>query len=218
MKAKIRGRSQGGPPVKLPSTKEATSERQLLTATKGAGGLGLALKVPLDAYATDEIRAGINEIAAGRDEVPLTRESLLATARVISEALKPVTHTVIDRLDSGEFVVVNHPVIEMIDEAIDALADLDRGKTHVALRCASHQANAALTTKQRKRDQTLLDTVVIAQRKYGFKTFAKAARFVAKRKRELGQTRDGEPYTAQTFIRLRDYYIKLNKSIAYARN
>jgi hypothetical protein len=222
MKAKSGGRSKVEPSRALTKVASAkgtrTSERQLLTATKALGGLGLALKVPLDAYAIDEIRAGINEIAVGRDEVPLTRENLLAAARVISEALKPVTDTVIGRLDSGEFVVVNHPVIEMIDEAIDALADLDRGKTHRVLEAASHQANRALTTEQRKRDETLLTTVAIVQRKYGFKTFAQAARFVAKRKRELGQTRDGEPYTAQTFIRLRDYYRKLNKSMSYARN
>jgi hypothetical protein len=219
MKAKIRGRPQGEPPAKLPLHQGArTSERQLLTATKAAAGLGLALKMPLDAYATEEICNGLDEIAAARDAVPLTREILLSALRIISEALKPVTHTVIDRLDTGQFVVVNHPVIERLDEFIDALSDLDRGKTHRVLKAASHQANRALTTEQQKRDQTLLDTVVIVQRKYGFKTFAQAARFVAKRKRELGQTRDGEPYTAQTFIRLRDYRIKLNKSITYARN
>ena len=157
MKAKIRGRPQGEPPAKLPLHQGArTSERQLLTATKAAAGLGLALKMPLDAYATEEICNGLDEIAAARDAVPLTREILLSALRIISEALKPVTHTVIDRLDTGQFVVVNHPVIERLDEFIDALSDLDRGKTHRVLKAASHQANRALTTEQQKRDQTLL--------------------------------------------------------------
>jgi hypothetical protein len=190
-----------------------TSEEQPLTATKGAhvGLGGPALKIPLDALAMGELRAGLDEIAAGRDEVPLTREDLLAALRKMSEAVKPVTHTVIGYIEkTGNYVVANHPVIEMIDKAVDALADLDRGKPHVAFRTASHQANAALTTEQRKRDELDLSSVLIEQKRH--RTFAGAARLVARRKRELGQTRDGQPYTAATLIRMRDYFIRRNKS------
>jgi hypothetical protein len=63
--------------------------------------------MPLDANAIDEIRIGFAKIAAGRDTVPLTRENFVATARVMSEAIKSVTESVIDRLDTGQFVVVN---------------------------------------------------------------------------------------------------------------
>jgi hypothetical protein len=186
-------------------------------ATKAADvGLGLALRMPLDAYAMAEVRSGFDEIAGGRDAVPLTLENLVAAMRVMSVAIGSVTHDVIGRIGRGEFVVSNHPVIEMLDQGIDALADRGRGKTHNVLKPATHQANAALTTEQRKRDDTLLDAVDFAQTKYGFRTFAQAARFVARRMRARGETRDGVPITAGMLTQMKDYSRKRNISKRYS--
>ena len=191
---------------------KVSSDKRTRTSKGADVGLGRALKMPLDAYAMNEVRAGLDKFAAGRDVVPLTRENLVTAIRVMSEAIKSVNQRVIDTTSTGQFVVVNHPVIEMIDQGIDALADLDRGKTHSALKAASHQPNRALTTAQRKRDETLLATVVIVRNKYGFRTFRQAATFLAGRMRQRGHMRNGNRYTAMTFVQLRDYYVKLNKS------
>jgi hypothetical protein len=148
---------------------------------------------------------GFDQIAAGRDAVPLTREHLLAAIRVMSEATRSVMQNVIGRLSTGEFVVTNHSVIEMLDQVMDVFADLDSGKKHSALMPASHKANAARTTEQRKWDETLLHLVLTAKRKHRFRTFAQAAHFVARGLRARGETRDGVPITAEMLTQIKDY-------------
>jgi hypothetical protein len=195
-----------------------TSDRGLLSGTKAADvGLGLALRPLLDARAAAEVREGFDKIAAGRDVMPLTVENLVAAMGVVSEAMRLVTRDVIGRIGTGELLVSNHPVIEMLDQGIDALADLGRGKTHNVLKAASHRASAALTTEERKRDETLLEAIVIAQSKYGFRTFVQAARFVAKGLRALGRTRDGLPITTVMLTQIKDYSRKRNRSKRYSR-
>jgi hypothetical protein len=107
MKARSRSRPKGESPQSRTKAVSAgrtrTSEQQPLTAAKGADvGLGRVLKMSLDPFVMDELRAGLDKIAAGRDKVPLTREDLLATLRMISEVVRPVTHTVIGYIEKTD--------------------------------------------------------------------------------------------------------------------
>jgi hypothetical protein len=101
-------------------------------------------------------------------------------------------------------LVRSHPAIELLDELIDALSDLDRGKTDPSLRACSDGPNASLTTSERKWDDELLNAVLIVQRARGLKTRAEAENFLAGRLKEAGKRRRGKDYTPRMLKRLRD--------------
>jgi hypothetical protein len=158
-----------------------------------------------DARTVAELHACLDEIMNQPDATKLTRKNGLALLRIISEGLKPSTDKPVGVLDTGQVVVVAHPALALLDDLIDALADLDRGKTHAALKVASEAENAALTTKQRKWDEAMLDAVDIVKRAKGFKTRVEAERFLARNMRKNGVMRRGKAITARTLKRLRDY-------------
>jgi hypothetical protein len=77
------------------------------------------------------------------------------------------------------------------------------------LKPSSDQANASLTTQQRKWDQALLDAVLIVQQERGYKTRGKAERYLASQLGKKGKTRRGKRYTAGMLKTLRDGYTKM---------
>jgi hypothetical protein len=162
----------------------------------------------VDAKAMRELRAGLDQMMEQLDARVLKRENVLALLKTISEGVRPATDRPIGHVASGESLVRSHPAIEFLDELIDALSDLDRGKTDPSLRASSDAPNASLTTKERKWDDTLLEAVLIVQRAQGLKTRAEAEKFLAGRLKETGKKRRGKDYTPRTLKRLRDDRVK----------
>jgi hypothetical protein len=163
-----------------------------------------------DAQTMRALRARLDALMSSQEAWGLTRKNALSLLRTISEGLKPSTDQPIGAVSAEEMLITRgHPALELLDRLIDALSDLDRGKCDPSLKPSTHQANASLTTKQRKWDQVLLDDVLIVQRVRGYKKRSKAERFLAGQLRKEGKTRRSKPYTAGMLKRLRDDYKKM---------
>ena len=156
-----------------------------------------------DAQTMRDLRARLDALMGSQEARALTRKNALSLLRAISERLKPSTDLPIVSTDEM-LIIRSHPALELLDELIDAFSDLDKGKSDPSLKPSPHQANAFLTTKQRKSDQTLRDAVLIVQRGGGYKNRRDAERFLARQLQKAGKTRRGKPYTAAMLKRLHD--------------
>ena len=114
-----------------------------------------------DAKTMRDLRARLDDIMEREGARVLTRDGALALLRAISEGLKPSTDLFVGPVGEDVLLVKNHPALNLLDELIDALADLDNGKPHCALKPASYAANASLSTSQRKWDDELLIAVEV---------------------------------------------------------
>ena len=148
--------------------------------------------------------AGWGNGAAGRAGFNAGERKLALLRGAISEGVGPAIDRPISRLATGEMLVRSHPAIELLDEFVDALSDLDRGKTDPSLRACSDGPNASLTTSERKWDDELLNAVLIVQRARGLKTRAEAENFLADNLKAAGKRRRGKDYTPRMLKRLRD--------------
>jgi hypothetical protein len=157
-----------------------------------------------DAHVMRLLRVSLDQIMSRKGAAILDRRNALALLRAVSDGLKPATVVVVGRTSAGQSLVVDHPAVANLDELIDAIADLDQGKTHLALKPASRAANASLSTKQRKRDNALLEAVLVIRQANGFRTRSEAEHELAKNLREAGYQRNGKPITAVLLKRLRD--------------
>jgi hypothetical protein len=176
-------------------------------AGPSAADMERALEIARDAHDTKvmrELRARLDGLMERPDARALNRENVLAVLRTISEGVGPAIDRPIRRLSTGEMLVRSHPAIELLDELIDALSDLDKGKTDPSLRACSDGPNASLTTTERKWDDELLNAVLIVQRARGLKTRVEAETFLAGRLKEAGKRRRGKDYTPRMLKRLRD--------------
>ena len=151
-----------------------------------------------------DLRARLDDTMEREGALVLTRDSALALLRAISEGLKPSMDLFVGPAGEDVLLVKNHPALNLLDELIDALADLDNGKPHRALKPASYAANASLSASQRKWDDELLIAVEESKRARGLKTRKEAEQFLADRLNASKYTRRGKPYSAESLKTLRD--------------
>ncbi len=165
-----------------------------------------------DAQTMAELRARLDGWKLDQGPRALTRPNAISLLKLLSECLGPALDETLGALETGERIVADHPSVNLLNELIDALADLDSGKTHDALGAARHGANRRLATWQSRLDKVWLDTVLILQRreeqerpKDGPKVLRKAAEEkLARALRAVGKNRLGKPVTQKLLKSLRD--------------
>ena len=177
----------------------------------GASGADIERAVEIardvhDARVMRELRTTLDRLTEQHDKRTLKRKHVLALLRTISEGLDPATQRPIGALDTGEMLVRSHPAIELLDEFVDAISDLDKGKTDPSLKASSHGPNASLTTKERKWLKVLLDTVLIVQRHKGYQTRSRAELFLAQKLTKAGKKWRSKVITRGRLKQLRDDY------------
>jgi hypothetical protein len=147
-----------------------------------------------DSEAMIALRARFKEIAAEPGDSGLTQRKAIAVLRAISERLGPATQI------SRGLVLEDDPAIEQLDELIDALADLQRGKPNVLFATEGKQAHRALGLKQLREDEMLLRLVEDVKRMKGCST-KEAEKWVARS--SSGRTRGGRKIDLKTLQSLR---------------
>jgi hypothetical protein len=162
----------------------------------------------VDAKAMRELRANLDQMMEQPDARALKRENVLALLKAISEGLTPATDRPIGPVATGEMLARTHPAVELLDELIDALSDLDRGKTDQSLRACSDGPNASLTTRERKWDDALLEAVPNVQHARLLKTRIAAENVLASILNKAGKRRRGKVYSARMLKRLHDDRVK----------
>jgi hypothetical protein len=197
---------------KLPA-EETNSGKSLGLGLAGASDANIerALEVArdaIDAQAMRELRASLDQMMEQPDVRALKRENVLALLKTISEGVRPATDRPIGPVATGEMLVSTHPAIELLDELIDALSDLDRGKTDPSLRACSDGPNASLTTRERKWDDALLEAVSNVQHARGLKTRTAAENVLASILDKAGKMRRGKVYSPRMLKRLHHDRIK----------
>lgn len=141
------------------------------------------------------LRARFEEIAAEPGDSALTQRKAIALLRAISESLSPATQI------SRGLVLENHPAIELLNELIDALADLQRGKPNVLFATEEgKQAHRTLSLKQLREDEALLRLVERVKQTKGLST-KEAEKWVARPR--PNRTRMGKKIDGKTLQSLR---------------
>jgi hypothetical protein len=157
-----------------------------------------------DAKVMRDLRADLDALMDRPNARALSRENVLALLRTISESLDLTTQKLLGATTEGEVVMTSHPAVALLDGFVDALSDLDRGKTDPSLRACSDGPNASLTTSERKWDDALLEAVLIVQRARGLKTRAEAENLLAGSLNRAEKKQRGKVYTPRMLKRLRD--------------
>jgi hypothetical protein len=126
------------------------------------------------------------------------RGTALALLKIIYEHLSPLLGSIDEGSPGPSDLVLfsDHPALELMLAFIDALADLDNGKTHDALAAtATTGRNAALPVHERRSDEALRDAVYILQRYKNFKNRSNAEHALAKSLRKRGAEIRGKQAT-----------------------
>lgn len=159
---------------------------------------------PLDSQIIDELQERLAALASIDGATHLTRDRAIRLLKAFVETLGPRLHIPLGELDTGEVIVTVHAGINLLNELIDAISDLDNGKTHAALKVASYGANRSLERWQAHDDQALVEAVLVVQRHRGLKSRREAELIVAKALQTRGKTRKGKAITPKLLKSLRD--------------
>jgi hypothetical protein len=159
-----------------------------------------------DSEAMNALRGRFEEIAPWPGDKTLTQAKAIALLLAMSESLKPATQI------SRGLATVDHPAIELLDELIDALADLQRKTPNDFFAIEGRPANRALGLKQLRQDEALLGLVELIKQMENVST-KEAERRVEKSMRRRGQRRMNKPITQKTLQSLRRHR-KAKKPIA----
>ncbi len=158
-----------------------------------------------DARAMRVLRTRLDELMKRPEAGTLTRQNILSLFKCLRDGLRPSTDVLLCTLKTGEPLLTDHPAIALLEEAIDAVGDLDIGKTHAIFKSAPRGATAALTAKQRERDRIWLTSVEIIKRRHGLPTKSAAESLLAAKLQKAGEMRRGKPVSARTLKNLRDH-------------
>jgi hypothetical protein len=158
-----------------------------------------------DARSMAALRTRLDELIAGSIAKPLTRPNAIDLLTAFSESLGPTLAEERAGAASHTVLYLQHPAIGLLNQLIDALGDLDNGKVDEALKHSTHQANAALSIRQRKEDKLLLDSVAIIQQAGGLKTRHEAEGSLARKLNKAGKTRRDKRFTGPMLKKLRDH-------------
>jgi hypothetical protein len=178
----------------------------------GASGADIerALEIARDAHDAKvmrDLRANLDKIMERPGARVLTRDKALSLLRLVRNGLRPATEAPVGKTETGLTIVVDHSAIALLDEFIDALCDLNRGHPHDLFKPARTRGAPPLSIKQLKRDQVLLDTVIIVKNWKGYKTLAEAENYLVRKLRQARYTRQGtakgEPISRSLITRLR---------------
>lgn len=146
-----------------------------------------------DATVMRELRANLDKMMERPGARVLDRDKALALLRVLLNGMRPATDVAIGRTETGATIVSDHPAMALLGEFIDALADLKRGCPHEVFKRARIPGAPPLSTKQRRLDQVLLDTVEIVRNWKGYNTLAEAEKYLVSNLRRARYTRGGTP-------------------------
>ena len=103
-----------------------------------------------------DLRAKLDTLAQKHAVLALTRTTAVDLLTAIAEALGPALRLPLNSRDNDVTYVVDHSAIILLLDLIDAIADLDLGKTDPALAPSAHGAHASLTTTEKKKRRELL--------------------------------------------------------------
>lgn len=107
--------------------------------------------------AVARLRDGLDALTEGSGANELTRPNAVALLNVIVESVGPALRRVEGELDDA-LILTDHPTVVLLMTLIDALRDLDNGKTVTALRAADG-ANASFTGAAASQRDGLLELV-----------------------------------------------------------
>jgi hypothetical protein len=155
------------------------------------------------------LRLRLDELMAGLIAKPLTRPNAIALLTALVECLDPALAEKRNIFMSDLTLHLEHAAIGQLNQLIDSLRDLDNGKVDEALKPSTHQANAALTIRQRKEDQLWLEMVAIIQGRKRLKYREQAERAVAEMLNKAGKTRRGRRITGPMLKKLRQHLKKI---------
>jgi hypothetical protein len=150
----------------------------------------------------EELKAKLDELNYSNGSA-FTRKDLIDTLKVIRDVLDDILADT--KVVPGIEIHLQHKAIGVLDSGIDALEDLDNGVVHEALKSASTNRGAALTTEQKREDTLLIDNVAIVQHAKGLRTRHEAEEDLADRLTKAGKKRRGEVITAKMLKSLRNH-------------
>jgi hypothetical protein len=155
--------------------------------------------------AVSEFRKELDELTFA-DVWTLNRNELIIMLSIISQFLDKILRKTeyTERLE----IHLQHEAVGQLNNLIEALKDLENGKTHDALRPAATKKGAALTAAQKRQDALLVNMVTIVQQWKGFPSRREAEEYVAERLRKGGKKRRGQEITAKMLKSLRDHFKK----------
>jgi hypothetical protein len=133
----------------------------------------------------------------------IKRSEIITLLTIVTRCLAPVLVEIEQTTDLE--IHKEHKSIGQLKKLILALQDLDRGILHNALKPATHQANATLSSEQMEFDDLLLEMVAIVQGRKRYATIREAERYVAERLQKAEMKRRGKTITPQTLRSLRNH-------------
>jgi hypothetical protein len=169
---------------------------------RNTGGLADVLRAAQDAEAMSELREQLDGLVFTSHRT-ITRDEINALLRIVISNLAPRLEEV-DYTEKLE-IIKEHKAIGQLKHFKLALQDLDRGIVHEALKPATNQANAALSSEQMEYDSLLLELVAIVQVRERYTTLREAERHVAERLQKAGVKRRGKTVTPSTLRSLRNH-------------
>jgi hypothetical protein len=165
-------------------------------------GLGDDLKAASDAATISELRERLDQMLYTK-VWSIKRTEIIALLDIVVESLTRLL-VEIEYTPSLE-IHKEHKAVGQLKKVILALRDLDRGIVHDALKPATNQANAALSSEQMELDNLLVEFVVVVQGKEGYETLHEAECHVAQVLRKAGLKRRGKAITPAMLRGLRNH-------------
>jgi len=148
------------------------------------------------------LRVGLEQFVPHSKSV-LTRHNAITLLEVIKESLKPALYKGI-AVAARQPLCISHPAMALLEDLVDALSDLERGKANKIFRAARDQTHAALPLSRIKLNEALIETVDQIQRGHRLKTRRQAEHLFARQLRAEGFTIEGTPVTAGMLKSIRD--------------
>ena len=157
-----------------------------------------------DAQLMSELRVQLEALASKPDMLSLNRENAVRLLNIILKWLGPAMKINIGMVAENIPFVIDHDSINLLIDFVDALKDLDNGKTHEAFKPNPCGSTASLTTAERKRDDALVELVRIIESAEGLNSRSEAEAILEKRLDKAGALRRNKPITAKILKSLSD--------------
>jgi hypothetical protein len=174
--------------------------------SRNTGGLGGLLRTAQDAEAMIKLREELDSLVF-TNNFTFTRAETVTLLTITTKYLAPM----LVEVESTPTLEIRkeHNAVGQLKLFTLALQDLDRGIVHDALKPATHQANAALSSEQMEDDRLLLEMVAVVQGRKRYATIRQAERYVAERLQKAGVKRRGKTITHATLRSLRNHPKKI---------
>lgn len=157
-----------------------------------------------DAQLMSELRTQLDALANKPNMLSLNRENAVRLLNIILEWLGPAMEINIGMVAENIPAVTDHESISLLINFVDALKDLDNGKTHEAFKPCPYGSTASLTNAERKRDDALVEAVRIIEWAEGLNSRSEAEAIFEERLAKVGALRRNKPITAKILKSLSD--------------